>query len=917
MATRRQAAAGQGRPQVEDPNAALAALRPAARPVSLYFRPNLRRPDIDNAFEQLAALSPRLTQILATLNDEARQENRQAGAAAFADPIRRRDVLERRFGKLVRDGEIREAESPFFQMGFFEASAQSMVDRYRTAVLAEVPKLAQVADAEGNVVSPGNLEFRSQEIWTSLAENNEVTLANFFGERRAQLLRGEVDRELQNAFHAQVAQNTEQAHHRQKGSQLTTQMMELAAVTEPVQLADHLQGLSDYVTNEIWSANFADPWGVVVDSALAATNVIAAQDPERAAALLDQLKMMRVGTTALGQARTDLRNKIALHETSLDAQIRTQISHQDSVGRAQVNEAVRRERDVYGKELHRAKLEGGVTALREVYDDHVRRLLDDPTRTASGVGYGDEVLDDLTALYERLREPDPLVQDSTLRELTSMMREPDAAVDEALETALTQGLVSFPQYDQLRQRWQQVKSYRDFTFGFDPYQQELRFMSEGYNPADFSPSARLELMRERQGNIRQFQEAYEAELEAVVREVGLDDREGVRNRMQSWIRSDGSRFAKRSTDLGEQLRKRGAENRDRILSGISAGGDMSNEIEEAFRRGDLTAQQKFSLLAQQHANLNEIQNTQDAVASVLDEVSRRLFDQAPVSFDGPPQLTAAQLQTLENLREDVAQAYQGAYVEEREGKNPIDFARAWDRRQRQLRRQFLEQVETPAQRRQRRFSEQGVEDEAERERRVGHLRDSRDFADTGIQFNAWDDVAASAPVVWRDPSGFTPSFFYDDVAEALEDKFGGVGAFEGRDRLRRRELARWVAVRAEELSAQQKASIMVTMGANVGFRTREVIDNRVRLAGSPGAGLIDVDLRDVPINPYWTSVFTTQGQLDMWLRQVPDAEMKGDLTKLFGRLGIPWDSTRYPNPIDDPEILEFYEYQKDALERVR
>jgi len=912
------------RRRVQDPNAGIAQITPQAAPVDLSVIPRGRAPRLDTMFIELAELSPRISDIVSTLNEEERAREKKAGVAAANDPAVQRAFQEKGFGELVRSGAIREASNPFFQIGFLESSARQVVSQYQTNVRSKLTEAARVEEADGTIRTPENLDAILQQEWALLAKQNGTTLGNFYGNQQAQILRGQVDIDSRGVYAEAVATNTELAHRRAKDRDLTNQML---GVSEAEDTDQALTNLSSFITNKIWQ-QFEDPVGKVADVVVATSEIIASNKGATAAlAFLDDADGLMLGTTPLSKSRSEIREKLVTQRESMERQEKMEQQEEDTRRPVAQRNAVDDQRVDYVPRLFEARNQG-FAALRETYNQVTTEILSERVITEEGFDVTADVLEDLTRVYSGMTSPDPIEESDAIAQVRRAMRDP--AIDaKALIRTLEGSSFNSTTALELEKEVEAAENIQRFTFGNQNYTEfrstELR---KGIEVSSYSPAGRKELSEEMSRITLDFDLSFEAELTTVIDELGPGDSAAINRRMNAWVRSDegGRSFLRERQELQRKLSEAAQQSQDKIASGIASGQDMTQTINDDFRAGKITAVQKHSMLGKQSAVLNEVGGAERFVADLsreLDQMTLALRESDPVS--DRLILDPAKAQITEDAKTALREEAQAAFTELRTGKSPLEFARLWDAKKQELRTKFRGKIESEDQQLARRFSEQAgdVKPDDLEENTNRHIQ-LRKAADTVIAFDDWENIGPASPPILRSETvgGLDPMYNqlanHYAVAHRIDNGTSGVPDFV------ESYLQSAVNSATEDMKPEQRNAWISNVLANGAFTMGDITSGELKLQTFPvGSDDLEVALSDLALDPYFTPMAKDPFRLQSRLNRdyAVDVEGVGKLDKAemesyFKAIGIPWDSSAYPVPLDDPEVEVFFNYQMSAFDRM-
>lgn len=844
-------------------------------------------------------------------------------AAEIKDPGAQKEFLTKTFAKLIEQGIVPPNASPMWQIGYARYAGRDAGDRYRVGLRARLQNMTAARGPDGAILPAPDVEAAMAEEWEKVAGSPSVR--NFYGGEEALARKAQADEEFRTAVYnrrsAADQDEYEKGLQREVGSQF-----EYIIGSNPVVTSETLEGISAYVTQEMYAHNVPNPRELVVQALETSIQKLVQTDPDAAVRAAHAAQELKIGDVRLGddRSRVGMRVQELVNEANQRAREATVTELQREEGQRRL--AIQQAEKDYLPLLLAAKADG--KSVRAAAEELRKRYLADDASSGRFGGRGAfvvQALDDAAQAIDSSRQSDRLVLDQFQRLLAvGKLEEARLLVESGLSNgSLTGGdyqtaVTALGERESVSRLVEDNSLYRGYANRYD----DLK-------PKGFAPDVQQKVDE----RVLDLRERMERDYVALVQKSGKEDR--------AWL---GERWAADQGTIRQlELEFRGS--RDEIEAGIrqklTRYQDAGEDIAQAERQGTLTvneAQQLREQNIQAGAGRDALLNS-----NALREAEAALQGRFAVDQGGVE--TQEGMSALEAARQELRDRYAGA-VDDMLANPSIDprsFRSRADAELRRVSRELGEQLFPSGQAKAGRAVKEGVSVEtiSERQRVI-----DQDVAPGGggqapglaVQLSATiSDPQAREHLTARHPFFATvavpevPGDFYRYAAGWMSGVDPVFGSPVGREDVEMRAMGALRSLEGEQLQPAAK-SIATILGSSAPDVLREQfnlalpedfqsdIRKEIELLENPFTETsptegrnreaqlaylrsllepVSVDMKGVVYRPFSTQFFRSPGALDAF----QDDPAWPDFLR---RVGL--------DPDEDADVKAFIQYQLRAME---
>lgn len=855
-------------------------------------------------------------------------EDLETDAGKIKDPKERDAYLRKSFDWLQKQGVITPAADPYFQIGYARAAARMMAGRYRDRVFARMNEVSVTTGDDGLPGTPADPEAIMAEEWEKIGSSPAVQ--NFYGGQEALGLKTRVDEEFRARSSAQRAEAIEKEYMGALQREIG-QDFDVLLHNNPHITSETLQGITDFVTNEVRGHNVQNPRELVLEGLKLSFQRAYDADPDEAVRAVYAAQDLVIGGVRLGDDRSGVGQQLEELKRRYIEQAKTKDASDVQATENKRRRAIQKAEDIFVPELVKAKREG--RDLQPVIRALGERFLQEDTESQAYDGLGGFVVEELEAFgnkYDAARQSDQ----ATISRLNVLIADGRTDEAEALSRSALEGeMLTGDAYAEIKQLIGQRKAASPWVENSAVYQ-DVRGRYDRSKPQGYTD----EVQRKIDGNVVERQRRLSEDFAAFVKTTeGQTDREGAH---RQWLEQ---RWAADNEALSVEWNGLTA-NRDQLIADIHKRGQRHQDSEDLIAQGEsagvITKTEAQSLRQQneetaQRERFYGLPEYRDAEAWIETQIVTEL------ATGGQPGLPELQ------LREEAYEKLRGAYdakldeIFADEKVSPRNFTLRARLALREIRDELSDQLFPSA----RKTVEAGVEGEKSAEEiseQVEHLELDRQTS------QAWRDQLATAagresltsksPLFRR--AAAVPESFYEDAALWLSgvDPFFGSPVSRGQVESRARELAIGLAAN-HQLSDEERQDAAGAIIEVVGITPAEVLKDLAEFRTDPAqaaviqerlrmmerlkhpkfppseqwkrehralemhlAGGASVELGGYQYRPFTTPFFRSEAELEAFSSS-PDWE------PFLQRLGI--------EPSDDVAVKDFGKAQLAAIDRTR
>lgn len=471
--------------------------QPVSRPSQAFIGGRSQPADL-SLIREFSELSGTLRTLFQAQGQRQANKQHSEGQAAFVQGTEEeREEIRKKYGQLIREGKIDEAENPFFLIGWTEAAARADVQHYASAVQARMAEATTVADGQDRATAAEPLERIMAEEWGHFSDSPAAT--SFYGRRAASHYKEQVDAQMLDRASREYRENLKAHKRRMATNEVRGLLRQLSEADDP---AEALADIQAYDRENLHGVH-KDPLTLVVAAAESEFLELLNIDPESASDFLDRLETVQVGSTKLG-ADAEVDSQIERWRRVAEAEESEGPARAARKRAARTTEVRSEVRDLALLPMLEAleSTDGSVTAIYEALKANLEATYESDADLTDAREY---LLDLHDSVQGRRRSSPESLDDIDLQIALGDHRSAEAL----LESALGSGDISGADYGKYATKVAAMKSRETYTVGFGPYQQQIQRINDAASVLK-SPSEQLgsRLNRERLETLKRLSDAY-------------------------------------------------------------------------------------------------------------------------------------------------------------------------------------------------------------------------------------------------------------------------------------------------------------------------------------------------------------------------------------------------------------------------